>query len=224
MFEGFTEDTCDFLWGVRLNNYRDWFQPRKQTYIDSVYEPMKALGRELELLFQAEYPLEGFEVKVSRIYRDMRGVKYGGPYKDHLWLVLRRPREDTSTRPGFYFGIQPEGYEYGMGYYEMKPALMERYRRRIQRDPKPLEKLVRRFNKDGIFHLEGAEYRRSKGETSKLLQPWFNRKVIDLCRFCEADDRMMEPRLVEELMADFRTLMPLYRWFQELELEPPVTD
>ena len=47
MFQGFTPETFDFLWGIRMNNNRDWFLQHKQQYIDTLYTPMKALGKEL---------------------------------------------------------------------------------------------------------------------------------------------------------------------------------
>ena len=44
MFTGFSPETVDFLWGIRMNNNRDWFLAHKKQYVDSLYEPMKALG------------------------------------------------------------------------------------------------------------------------------------------------------------------------------------
>lgn len=29
MFTGFTPETIDFLWGIRMNNNRDWFLEHK---------------------------------------------------------------------------------------------------------------------------------------------------------------------------------------------------
>ena len=29
MFQGFTPETIDFLWGIRMNNNRDWFTANK---------------------------------------------------------------------------------------------------------------------------------------------------------------------------------------------------
>ena len=224
MFQGFTEETCEFLWGVRLNNYRDWFQPRKQTYIDSVYEPMKALGAEFEEFFRTVYPEMEMQVKVSRIYRDMRTVKAGGPYKDHLWMGIRKPCEDWTARPSFWFTIEPEGYSYGMGYWTPKPVTMEIYRRRLQRDPESFEKLVRRFNRQDRFVLEGPEYKRSKGECSDLLKPWFNRKWVGISHFHEPDAAMLTHELADQAIEGYQWLMPYYSWFRELELEPPLTD
>ena len=46
-FEGFTPEAIDFLWGIRMNNNRDWFLEHKKQYVDTLYEPMKALGADL---------------------------------------------------------------------------------------------------------------------------------------------------------------------------------
>lgn len=109
MFQGFSEQTIDFLWGIRLNNHREWFLEHKQEYLDHVYNPLKELGRELMEAMEAEMPEDGLQLKVTRIYRDVRRVKYGGLYKDHLWLALRHPGEEEAGRPCFYFEIYPEG-------------------------------------------------------------------------------------------------------------------
>ena len=47
MFNGFSPETIDFLWGIRMNNNRDWFLPHKPEYVKHLYEPMKALGQDL---------------------------------------------------------------------------------------------------------------------------------------------------------------------------------
>ena len=44
MFQGFSPETIDFLWGIRFNNNRDWFTLHKQEYQATLYEPMKALA------------------------------------------------------------------------------------------------------------------------------------------------------------------------------------
>ena len=101
MFQGFSEDTIHFLWGIRLNNHRDWFLEHKQDYLDHLYHPLKELGEELMAAMEEAYPDEGLQLKVTRIYRDVRRVKYGGLYKDHLWLVIRQPSEEWTARPAF---------------------------------------------------------------------------------------------------------------------------
>ena len=122
-------------------------------------------------------PHEPLILKVSRIYRDARRLHGQGPYKDHLWLCVRTGDQDWTGRPTFYFEIAPDYYSYGMGFWCAAPALMALYRQRIDADPKPLEKLVRRFDRQQTFRLTGPEYARSKGQVSRPPAPVVSEKI-----------------------------------------------
>ena len=64
MFEGFSPETVDFLWGIRMNNNKEWFTEHKKDYVNHLYEPMKALGKDL---FQYFMDRPGNVLKVSRM-------------------------------------------------------------------------------------------------------------------------------------------------------------
>ena len=42
MFNGYSTETVDFLWGIRFNNNREWFQANKDNYTKYLYHPTKA--------------------------------------------------------------------------------------------------------------------------------------------------------------------------------------
>ena len=153
MFQGYDQQTVDFLWGIRFNNDRSWFQEHKEQYQTHLLAPTRALGEQLYDGLHAMLPHEPLILKVSRIYRDARRLHGQGPYKDHLWLCVRTGDQDWTGRPTFYFEIAPDYYSYGMGFWCAAPALMALYRQRIDADPKPLEKLVRRFDRQQTFRL-----------------------------------------------------------------------
>ena len=44
MFQGFSQSAIDFLWGVRFNNERPWFEAHKQEYQQLILEPLKELA------------------------------------------------------------------------------------------------------------------------------------------------------------------------------------
>ena len=52
MFTGFTDATVDFMWGIRFNNERAWFEAHKEDYLQSFYRPMKELGRRSMTIFR----------------------------------------------------------------------------------------------------------------------------------------------------------------------------
>ena len=216
MFTGFTDETVDFMWGIRFNNERTWFEAHKDIYLTKFYQPMKELGDEIYDFLQGERPDYGLIRKVTRIYRDARRLHGRGPYKDHLWFCIRTGDQDWTGRPTFYFEIAPDYYSYGMGFWCPRPALMAAYRQGIDRHPEELSRLVRQFNKQDVFALAGPEYARSKGETTPLLRPWYNRKSINLQHDVPLDDRIFSPELAQDVINGFRSLMPFYRYFDRL--------
>jgi uncharacterized protein (TIGR02453 family) len=222
MFHGFTPETNEFLWGIRLNNSREWFTPRKQIYVSQVYEPLKELAYEVQAQIIEAFPNQPLNCKVTRIYRDVRIPRKDGPYKTSLWFSLRAPGRQWAASPALYFAIDGPGYSTGMDFYCGKPALMECYRQEILRDPKPLEKLARQLNKQDRFQLGGPEYKRSKGDAGPLLAPWFNRKSLFIDWTRAADEGpLYTSELTHQVVEDFKWLMPFYQYFtrfQDVEL------
>ena len=56
-FQGFDPAVVDFMWGIRLNNNREWFEPRKVEYKEIFETPMKELCRELYDDFRISIPI-----------------------------------------------------------------------------------------------------------------------------------------------------------------------
>lgn len=215
-FEGYTQETLDFLWGIRFNNERNWFMAHKEDYQRHVLEPTRALGEQVYDAIHELYPKEPFLLKISRIYRDARRLHGRGPYKDHLWFCIRTGDDDWTGRPTFYFEIAPDYYSYGMGFWAPKASLMEAYRQRIDQHPEELAKLVRKFNRQTQFELAGPEYARSRGEVSDLLRPWYQKKSINLQHELPPDERIFSPELAQDMIDGFQSLMPLYKYFDGL--------
>jgi len=220
MFQGYTQQTIDFLWGLKLNNERSWFQAHREEFLTYVDAPTRALAAQLAEEMTGLYPKLGLELKVSRIYRDARRLFGRGPYKDHLWFSLRRPGEHDSAIPCFWFEVAPERYSYGMGAWDPTPLTMAKLRARIDRDPKPAEKLVRAVEKRGEFSLEGTEYKRPKGDPGPLLCPLYNRKQISFGRDCNCEGIFFTPELAEQVLEGWKSLEPFYRWLCALAGDP----
>lgn len=215
-FEGYTQETLDFLWGIRFNNERSWFMAHKEDYQAHLLRPTRELGEQVYEALHERYPKEPFMLKMSRIYRDARRLHGQGPYKDHLWFCIRTGDEDWTGRPTFYFEIAPDYYSYGMGFWAPKASLMEAYRKGIDENPETLAKLVRRFNRQTHFVLAGPEYARSRGEVSELLRPWYQKKSVNLQHELPPDERIFSPELAQDMIEGFEELMPFYKYFDRL--------
>lgn len=213
MFQGYSDATADFLWGIRFNNDRDWFNVHKGEYLQYVQQPTVELGREVYDRFAERFPKLGLNLHVSRIYRDARRLHGRGPFKDHLWFSLRPEQGVESRLPVFWFEISPDGWSYGMGFWNAAPATMEVFRRETAASPQTLEKLARRLNRQDTFTLQGQSYKRPKSAPSPLLQPWFDKKSIVLGCDRPFDDLVCSPALVDTLVDGFAFLEPYYRFF-----------
>ena len=178
MFEGFTKETGEFLWELRFNNERPWFLAHKEQYERCLNRPFRALAQESWRLLSERYPERDFRVHVSRIYRDARRLFGRGPYKDHLWFSLYT--SDKNEGPSFWFEIGAAGYTYGLGFWSMRPALMERFRRAVDANPARFERLARQAEALPGLRLLGEEYRRPKGDRGELLNRWYNRKYLTM--------------------------------------------
>ena len=216
MFQGYTQETVDFMWGIRFNNEREWFLAHKEDYQKHLLEPTRALGEQVYEGLRGMLPHEPLLLKVSRIYRDARRLRGRGPYKDHLWFCVRTGDKDWTGRPTFYFEIAPEYYSYGMGFWQARAELMELFRRDLQERPDEFGRLVRLFNRQREFVLTGDSYARSKGEVSDLLRPWFQKKSLSLSHELPLDEKIFRPELAEEILAGFKTLVPFYKYFAAL--------
>ena len=72
MFHGFSQETVDFMWGIRFNNEKSWFELHKADYQTYFLTPMKDLGAQVQSALLDRFPQSGLNLKISRIYRDAR--------------------------------------------------------------------------------------------------------------------------------------------------------
>ena len=214
MFEGFTKETGEFLWELRFNNERPWFLAHKEQYERCLNRPFRALAQESWRLLSERYPERDFRVHVSRIYRDARRLFGRGPYKDHLWFSLYT--SDKNEGPSFWFEIGAAGYTYGLGFWSMRPALMERFRRAVDANPARFERLARQAEALPGLRLLGEEYKRPKGDRGELLNRWYNRKYLTMEFSGDFGGDLFSPALAQILCGAYGSLMPMHDFLAEV--------
>jgi len=219
-FEGFSQKTIDFMWNLRFNNERAWFEEHKEDFIKDFQNPMKALAMEIFERISSDFGKYGFVYKISRIYKDARRVKGGDPYRTNLWFCIERPSEEWTSTPVFWFELAPENWSYGLGYYSAFPKTMAKHRARIDKNPKRFEKLIAPLNKQDEFNLEGPEYSRQKEAPALALQAWYNKKTFALIHDQPISDELFSRELINRLIKGYTFLMPFYDYFITLDSDP----
>ena len=214
-FQGFSPETIDFLWGLRFNNNREWFEPHKQQYIQTLYEPMKALAAALYPAIRDEFP--ELECKVSRIYRDQR-MHPPVPYKESLWICFRTSDRPWGEQPVLFFELTPDGYSFGFLLWFARPWQMEQLRRQLALEPGPFLKIVDELEKDGTLRLSGEEYKKAKPCPDLALTRFFTMKNLAVIVNRSVDERLYSPGLEREISETFDALKPLLRYCRKTML------
>ena len=111
-FNGFPREAFTFFRDLKTHNNRDWFQEHKEIYERACRDPLKALVAALDPLGAA---------RISRINRDMRFSRDGGPYKNHIATGI----------DGYYISLSAEGIYVATGLYKPEPPTLARLRAAI---------------------------------------------------------------------------------------------
>ena len=215
MFEGFSPETVDFLWGIRMNNEKGWFTAHKQDYVNYLYEPMKALGKDL---FEPFLDKPGNILKVSRIYRDAR-LHHPLPYKESLWICIRQQVDWWAENPCLFFEICPEGVSYGFCLWRPRVATMEQIRQDIAARPREFLELIDSTQKATGMPITAELYKRPKEAPCPALAPFFAWKGnISCVREEPVSPEIFGPELGDHAKRLFRQLMPLYDYFNRFQV------
>ena len=219
-FMGFSERTIEFMWNLRLNNNKQWFEANKDVFVREFQTPMKALGREVFERIAAGFGGRDFIHKVSRVYKDARRVRDGEPYRANLWFSIERPAEEWTSTPVFWFELTPDNWSYGLGYYAARAETMSKFRARIDKNPKSFEKLIALLDGQDEFVLDGPEYVRRKQAPTPKTDAWYNKKSFSLIHNQLIGEALFSKDLADRLAMGYAFLMPFYDYLITLDSDP----
>ena len=215
MFMGYSPETVDFLWGIRMNNNREWFLEHKKDYVNYLYEPTKALGKEL---FEPFLDKSGELLKVSRIYRDAR-MHHDVPYKESLWICVRQDVQWWAENPCLYFEINPEGVDYGFFFYHPRPTVMKEFRKRIVAKPDDFLAMIQSVEESTGLPIYAECYKRPEACPNPDLERFYLWKGKIGCTIHEDfSDDTFGPALAQRVRDFLVKLIPIYDYFNRFKV------
>jgi uncharacterized protein (TIGR02453 family) len=150
-FTGFSPQALKFLRGLKKNNDRAWFAPRKELYERECLAPLRALTVDLaRALHKAKIPIDADPSRVGfRIYRDVRFSRDKSPYKTNLGTYL--PYRGVRGAPGgLYIHVAPKESFAVAGFYQLDKDPLQRWREAMARDPKRFQSVLRALERNDI--------------------------------------------------------------------------
>ncbi|MBI4875373.1 MAG: DUF2461 domain-containing protein [Acidobacteria bacterium] len=218
-FPGFPSEAMTFFRGLARNNTREWFQPRKAIYDESVKAPMielvHALNRALARLAPA-YISEP-EKAIYRLYRDTRFSPDKTPYKTHIAAIFPRRGFEKHTCAGLYFSVSPKEVEIAGGVYMPGAGELQALRTHLAEHHARFRKLIR---SRGLVTLLGE----MQGDRLARVPKGFcsEHPAADLVRYKQwlwfvslAPDIVTTPRLYDEVFHRFRAMLPVVDFLNE---------
>lgn len=118
-WNGFAPEALDFFRELEENNAREWFQPRKHIYDESLRGPMIQLVETINAKLADAAPDFVTEPTkaIYRIYRDTRFSKDKTPYKTHIGALWVHRALGKNGCAALYLGVSHKEVEVAGGVY-----------------------------------------------------------------------------------------------------------
>ncbi len=225
-FARFEPEALIFLRGLRRNNRKEWFEERRPVYERALLAPLRSLSEELDVRFGRLAPefVSPPKRALFRIHRDVRFSKDKSPYKAHgaLWVYHRDAGRgvgrDAHGGAGFYFHIEPGASLVAAGFWMPPRPVLNIIHEQIVEDQRGFEKLLkatafrRRFGGLSEDDPGALLTRMPRGYSEEHpAARWLRFNTFTASRAL-SDADVLSPRLVDDIMKDFATLLPLVRW------------
>ena len=220
-FEGFPEQTLEFLSELKKNNRREWFQKHKKRYetaflvpalefIEAMRQPLKKVSPFLEAIPRKTGG------SMMRIYRDTRFSKDKTPYKTNLGIQFRHEAGCNVHAPGCYLHIEPGNIFAGVGIWRPEKEILRMIRERISEQPQQWKKVCHQKRFRELYDLSGESLVRPPAGFDKNDPMIEEIKRKDFIAICPLQPRQIEsPAFIQEIITCFKRATPYMRFLCE---------
>lgn len=130
-----------FLRSLKRNNDREWFNARKEAFLEDVQTPFLELIDSLNRDLPPDFVRPAKKIAL-RIYRDTRFSNNKLPYKTNLAAWWARVGMEKTSGAGFYLSISPSEVMIAAGIYMPQRDQLLALRRAIADDPTTYRKAL----------------------------------------------------------------------------------
>jgi len=224
----FSAATLGYLRNLKRHNERPWFEAHRAEYEGDVKAPMRELIEEMDVRLAHLAPEIIGDPKRSmfRIYRDIRFSTDKSPYKTHAscWFYHRDGtrgvgREAAGGGAGFYFQIAPGDSFTGGGMWMPPREALIKLRDAIAEDPESFAKIA--TDKRVMRRFGGLDEEAMLRRVPRGFAPdhpgarWLKFQSFVTGRAL-SDAQAVSARLPALLETDFKLMVPLVRWINQV--------
>ncbi|OMP30724.1 DUF2461 domain-containing protein [Mangrovimonas sp. DI 80] len=214
MVTSFSPEVFNFLSQLKENNDRDWFNTHKKEFKTVEKEVKSAYNHMLELLKSHD---ELDNLKLFRIYRDVRFSKDKSPYKTHFGGSFQRQK--PQLRGGYYLHISPNNESFiATGFWEPNKEDLFRMRKEFEMDASIMRSIIDAPNFKSVWgELKGDELKSAPRDFNK------EDPAIDLIKKKQyifvknyTDKEVLSDGFLEDVNQAFKAVRPYFDYMSEV--------
>ena len=211
--ESISKSTLDFLQSLKANNNREWFNANKSTF-EAEQKKVKGFYNSVMERLKVADLIEN--VKIFRIYRDVRFSKDKLPFKSHFGGHFTRATD--KLRGGYYLHIGSGESFLSGGFWEPNKKDLARIRKEFETDATEIRAIL--GTPDFMKH-----FGKLQGEAVKSAPRGFdkNHPNIDLIRLKQfivtrtfTDEEVFAPNFLKEVTASFESMRPYLDYMSDV--------
>lgn len=203
----------NFLNKLKKNNNREWFNEHKKEFKQ---EEQKVKSFYVDLMSKLRMHDEIDDMKMFRIYRDVRFSANKQPYKEHLSGTFSRVK--PRLRGGYYLHIEPGNTFLACGFWAPEKDDLKRIRKEFELDAEEIREIINNPNfKKEFGALEGEELKTAPRGFDK------EHSAIDLIKKKQyivtknfTDKVAMSPGFIDKVDESFKTVRPFFDYMSDV--------
>jgi uncharacterized protein (TIGR02453 family) len=208
-----SKTTLKFLKTLKQNNNREWFEQHKPEF-----KVEQALCKNFfgQVLLKLKSHDDIIDLKVFRIYRDVRFSHDKTPYKTHIACSFKRAK--PNLRGGYYLHIEPGNSFLACGFWAPEKKDINRVRKEFEVDAFELREIIDASD----FKLHFGQL---KGDELKTAPRGFDKthRNIDLIRKKQwivtkefTDSQVLAESFLTEIDGAFQSIRPFFDYMSEV--------
>ena len=198
-------DIFTFYKQLSKNNNREWFEPQKSRF-KALETGVKAFAEELKIELNNKDVVD--QVKVFRIYRDVRFSKNKTPFKTHFGIAFHRKKPEL--RGGYYLHLAPGDSFIATGFWNPDKDDLFRIRKELEVDAAEFREVIAQSQLKTLWgNLEGEEVKTAPKGFSK------EHPAIDLIRKKQylflkkfSDQEVLASDFQQQISTHFKAIRP----------------
>lgn len=208
-----SKSTLTFLTDLKANNNREWFNENKTIFQEEYNNAKEFYGQIMQNLNQHD---EIENLKMFRIYRDVRFSKDKTPYKPHF--AGHFVRKGKALRGGYYLRIRPGESFLAGGFWAPNKEDLFRIRKEFEMDTSEIREIITEEKFQNYFG-------QLIGESLKTAPRGFDKEHpdLDLIRMKQfivqrsfTDEEVLAPNFLDEIDASYKALRPYFDYMSDV--------